>query len=87
MARLTRVVAVGVPNHITQRGNAPRFILQDGPDRKVHLDLLQQSAELHGIALIGYCLVSNHVHLVAIPRNADGGICASDRTGNSETVN
>ena len=27
MARLARVVAVGVPYHITQRGNARRFIL------------------------------------------------------------
>jgi putative transposase len=50
---------------------ARRFILQDGADRKVYLDLLQQSAELHGIALIGYCLVSNHVHLVAVPRKTD----------------
>jgi putative transposase len=67
MARLARVVAVGVPHHITQRGNARRFILQDEADRKVYLDLLRQSTELHGIALIGYCLMSNHVHLVAIP--------------------
>ena len=57
MARLARVVAVGSPHHITQRGNARRFILQDGADRKVYLDLLEQCAELHGIALIGYCLV------------------------------
>jgi REP element-mobilizing transposase RayT len=71
MARLARVIAVGVPHHITQRGNARRFILQDEPDRKVYLDLLRQSTELHGIALVGYCLMSNHVHLVAVPRKAD----------------
>jgi REP element-mobilizing transposase RayT len=71
MARLARVVAVGVPHHITQRGNARRFILQDEADRKVYLDLLRQSTELHEIALIGYCLMSNHVHLVAVPRKAD----------------
>jgi hypothetical protein len=33
MARLARVIAVGVPHHITQRGNARRFILQDEADR------------------------------------------------------
>jgi putative transposase len=43
MARLARVVAVGVPHHITQRGNARRFILQDEVDRKIYLDLLLQS--------------------------------------------
>jgi putative transposase len=71
MTRFARVIAVGVPHHITQRGNARRFILQDEADRKVYLDLLRQSTELHGIALIGYCLMSNHVHLVAVPRKAD----------------
>jgi putative transposase len=68
---LARVIAVGVPHHTTQRGNARRFILQDEADRKVYLDLLRQSAPLHGIALIGYCLMSNHVHLAAVPRKAD----------------
>jgi REP element-mobilizing transposase RayT len=71
MVRLARVIAVGVPHHITQRGNARRFILQDQADRKVYLDLLRQSTELHGVAPIGYCLMSNHVHLVAVPRKAD----------------
>jgi REP-associated tyrosine transposase len=71
MARFARVIAVGIPHHITQRGNARRFILQDEADRKVYLDLLRQSTEQHGVALIGYCLMSNHVHLVAVPRKAD----------------
>jgi putative transposase len=71
MARLARVIGVGVPPHITQRGNARRFVLQEEADRKVYLDLPRQSTELHGVALIGYCLMSNHVHLVAVPRKAD----------------
>ena len=33
MARFARVVAVGVPHRITQRGNTRRFILQDEADR------------------------------------------------------
>src|SRR5580700_6716567 len=72
MARLARVVAVGVPHHVTQRGNGRQFILACDPDRRVYLDLLQQSIALHGVELIGYCLMSNHVHLVAVPHNADG---------------
>ena len=71
MARLARVVAVGLPHHITQRGNARRFILEGEADRKVYLDLLRQSMELYEIELIGYCLMSNHIHLVAIPRKPD----------------
>jgi putative transposase len=72
MARLARVVAVGVPYHVTQRVNGRQFILACDPDRRVYLDLLQQSIALHGVELIGYCLMSNHVHLVGVPHNADG---------------
>jgi putative transposase len=71
MARLARVVAVGVPHHVTQRGNARQFILGCDSDRGVYLDLLRQSFVLHGVDLIGYCLMSNHVHLVAVPHQAD----------------
>jgi hypothetical protein len=38
----------------------------------VYLNLLRQNIELHGVALIGYCLMSNHVHLVVIPHNGCG---------------
>ena len=50
MTPLTRVVAVGVPHHMTQRGNARQFILKTDADRKVYLDLLRQSIELHSLA-------------------------------------
>jgi putative transposase len=35
-----------------------------------YLNLLRQNIELHGVGLIGYCLMSNHVHLVVTPHNA-----------------
>jgi hypothetical protein len=71
-ARLARVIAVDVPHHVTQRGNARRFILDCDADRMAYLNLLRQNIELHGVGLIGYCLMSNHVHLVVTPHNADG---------------
>jgi hypothetical protein len=33
--------------------------------------LLQQGIPRHGVELIGYCLMSNHVHLVAVPQSED----------------
>jgi putative transposase len=71
MARFARVIAAGVPHHITQRGNSRRFILESETDRNVYLDLLRQSMEQHEIRLIGYCLMSNHIHLIAIPERAE----------------
>jgi putative transposase len=64
MTRLARVIAVDVPHHVTQRGNARRFILDCDADRMAYLNLLRRNIELHGLGLIGYCLMSNHVHLV-----------------------
>jgi putative transposase len=71
MARLARVVAVDVPQHVTQRGNARQFIFEEDSDRCVYLDLLSQYAVLHELALVGYCLMSNHVHLVVVPHRED----------------
>src|SRR6201996_6900947 len=82
MARFARVIAFGVPHHITQRGNARRFILESDADRRVYLDLLRQSAERSEIELIGYCLMSNHVHLIAIPNKANVlGLALKDAHG------
>jgi putative transposase len=72
VARLARVIALGVPHHVTQRGNARRFILDCDADRTVYLNLLRNNLELHGVGLIGYCLMSNHIHLVVTPHAGDG---------------
>lgn len=71
MARLARVVVVNIPYHVTQRGNARQFLLASDAERKVYLDLLGETLRLHPLLLLGYCLMSNHVHLVVIPREVD----------------
>ena len=72
MARFARVIAVDVAHHVTQRGNGRQFILNSDPDREVYLSLLRESLERHDGSLVGYCLMSNHVHLVSIPHRPDG---------------
>ena len=71
MARFARVVVPDVPHHVTQRGNARQMIFENDADRKTYLGLLRQYSQLHGVSLLGYCLMSNHVHLIAIPHSAD----------------
>ena len=70
MARLAGVIAVGVPHHVTQRGNARRHILDSDAGRLVYLSLLREYVALYELSLLGYCLMSNHVHLVVIPRKS-----------------
>jgi putative transposase len=72
MGRFARVVAADVPHHLTQRGNNRRFILDCDTDRAVYLNLLRENVAFYKVSLIGYCLMSNHLHLIAVPRTADG---------------
>ena len=71
MVRFARVVAPGIPHHITQRGNARRFILEGDAERSVYLHLLHQGMQQYGVDLTGYCLMSNHIHLIAVPKKKD----------------
>ena len=68
---MARVAAAGVPHHITQRGNNRQdvFLLDD--DRRFYLETLRERSQRHGVTLLGYCLMANHVHLVAIPERPD----------------
>jgi putative transposase len=71
MARLARVVAVGEPHHLTQRGNNRQTTFLDDHDRRTYCRLLAEHAKQVGIRVLGYCLMTNHVHLMAIPERAD----------------
>lgn len=41
-------------------------------DRRVYLELLVQQAGLFGLRLLGYCLMDNHIHAVAVPADEQG---------------
>ena len=71
MPRRARVVVVGAPHHLTQRGNNRQPIFLADADRRAFLERLQQDCQACGVRLLGYCLMTNHVHLVAVPERAD----------------
>jgi putative transposase len=56
------------PHHVTQRGNARRVIFETDNDRLVYLSLLHQHATHQRLAILGYCLMPNHVHLIVVPQ-------------------
>jgi putative transposase len=64
-------VLAGCPHHITQRGNNRQDVFFVDDDRRVFLDLLRDASAKFGLKIEGYCLMTNHVHLVAIPRKQD----------------
>ena len=70
MPRQARVVAVDVPHHITHRGNNRQDVFLLDEDRRSYIEALRAKSQQHGLTVLGYCLMTNHVHLVAIPRQA-----------------
>jgi len=46
-------------------------MLASESDRQVYLQLLRHYCGLHQLVVMGYCLMSNHVHLVVMPKRKD----------------
>jgi hypothetical protein len=55
----------------TRWGNARQFLLASDQDTLVYFDLLRHYSLLHGLSVIGYCLMSNQVYLIVAPRRQD----------------
>jgi putative transposase len=71
MPRVARIVIPGVAHHITQRGNNRQDVFFADDDQRFYLAMLRAQAQDHGLTVLGYCLMPNHVHLVVTPRDAD----------------
>ena len=72
MARLARVVAAGVPHHVTQRGNRGQKVFFGDEDYALYSSLLAQGCRAAGTEVWAYCLMPNHVHLILVPPDEDG---------------
>jgi len=69
MARISRIVAVGYPHHITQRGVRSMDIFDSDSDRNTYLQFIKEESQRCEIDILAWCLMTNHVHFVAVPRN------------------
>jgi putative transposase len=72
MARLARVVAAGIPHHVTQRGNRRQQVFFGDDDYAAYSALLAEGCRAAGVAVWAYCLMPNHVHLILTPSDEDG---------------
>ena len=71
MPRRPRVVLPGVAHHVTQRGNNREAVFHSSDDRRFYLDLLARHAADNGARILGYCLMTNHIHLIGVPERED----------------
>jgi len=72
MARLPRLTIPGYPHHIIQRGNNRQAIFAAPEDYRELLALLEEHAGKCQVAVHGYVLMSNHIHLLATPDTPEG---------------
>ncbi len=68
MARLARVVLPGYPHHVTQRGNRRQDVFSEPADYEFYLELLRQWCAHEGIEIWAYCLMTNPIHLIVMPK-------------------
>ena len=68
MARLPRLVVPGYPHHLTQRGVRSMAIFTSDVDRISYLSFIAEECKRHEVDVLAWCLMTNHVHFVAMPK-------------------
>ncbi len=80
MGRFARVVVPACPHHVTHRGNLKASIFFSDHDRNLYLRILADQCRRHEAAVLAWCLMENHVHLVLRPEREDSLSKAIGRT-------
>ncbi len=80
MARKPRITVVGQPHHVIQRGNRRQRVFFSDEDKRTYLGILKLQAKLFQLQIWAYCLMDNHVHLIAVPMAEESLIRAIGET-------
>jgi putative transposase len=67
MPRIARAIAIQHPHHITQRGNNRTDVFFDDADKQFYLSTLRIYSQKWELDVWAYCLMTNHVHILAVP--------------------
>ncbi|MFM7052776.1 MAG: transposase [Planctomycetota bacterium] len=67
MGRKRRDFRIGVPHHVTHRGNLQAPLFETDIDRRLYLSMLHRFSRMTGTLIGGYCLMTNHVHFIVVP--------------------
>lgn len=86
MARLPRVVIPGIPHHVTQRGNRRQTVFFGEADYQLYIEIMAECCRAANVAVWGWCLMPNHVHLALTPATTDGLSAALGRAHRRYTL-
>lgn len=72
MPRTSRVVIPCLAHHVTQRGARRMQTFFCDADYRSYIERVAQGCEAANVAVLAWCLMPNHVHLVLVPQRPDG---------------
>ncbi|KJB91109.1 transposase [Skermanella aerolata] len=81
MPRRPRLSLAAMPFHLIQRGNNRGACFFAESDYTFYLNELKAACQAHRASLHAYCLMTNHVHLLLTPAEADGPSLVMKRLG------
>ena len=71
MPRQARIVIPELAHHITQRGNYRQEVFDDKGNYKQYSEWMNEYIKEMQVDVLAYCLMSNHVHFVVVPRDEE----------------
>ena len=71
MARIKRIVISNTPHYVTQRGVHSMNIFFKHDDYEYYKNILFEQCKLHELKIVSYCLMTNHIHLIVIPKTKE----------------
>lgn len=72
MPRKPRFFLPEIPAHIVQRGHSQEPVFFEEGDYKAYLHWLGEAAKRYDCSIHAYVLMTNHIHILATPKNKDG---------------
>ncbi len=72
MPKFPRLVVPGYPHHVTQRGIRRQQTFFDDSDYKAYVDLIKELKVVADVEIWAYCLMPNHIHMIAVPNAKQG---------------
>ncbi|MFH1017642.1 MAG: transposase [Pseudomonadota bacterium] len=80
MPKIARIVIPGIPHHVTQRGNRRQKTFFGKTDFLKYRSLLAEWSRRFNVDVWAYCLMTNHVHLILVPKDETGFRQAVEQT-------
>jgi len=74
LPRMGRVAVPSYPHHVVQRGHDRQVVFAEAADFAYYLQTLAEFKAEYDVQVYGFCLMTNHVHLVLQPGERVAGL-------------